>query len=184
MAVDFFRAAREAVSARDIAEMNNIPITRSGYALCICHDEKTPSMKFFPDGRWHCFGCGKGGDSIAFAAELYGLAPLAAVERINTDFRLGLDMKQREPTPEERREAARRRKVRDTYRLFEVWRNEAINQINAAFRLAHTSLQSLTDSASASALQQKNIPPIRWIVRDLIPAGLTLLASPPKFGKS
>ena len=37
---------------------------------------------------------------------------------------------------------------------------------------------------SAVALQQKDIPPIRWIVKDLIPAGLTILASPPKFGKS
>lgn len=37
---------------------------------------------------------------------------------------------------------------------------------------------------SAVDLQQKNISPIRWIVKDLIPAGLTILASPPKFGKS
>lgn len=40
------------------------------------------------------------------------------------------------------------------------------------------------ESISAADLQQKNIPPIRWIVKDLIPAGLTILASPPKFGKS
>lgn len=37
---------------------------------------------------------------------------------------------------------------------------------------------------SALDLQQKNIPPIRWIVKDLIPAGLIIVASPPKFGKS
>lgn len=37
---------------------------------------------------------------------------------------------------------------------------------------------------SAVDLQQKNIPPIRWIVKDLIPAGLNMLASPPKYGKS
>lgn len=40
------------------------------------------------------------------------------------------------------------------------------------------------ESISAVDLQQKNLPPIRWIVKDLIPAGLTILASPPKFGKS
>lgn len=39
-------------------------------------------------------------------------------------------------------------------------------------------------TVSAVELQQKNLPPIRWIVQDLIPAGLTILASPPKFGKS
>lgn len=37
---------------------------------------------------------------------------------------------------------------------------------------------------SARDLQEKDLPPIRWIVVDLIPQGLTLLASPPKYGKS
>lgn len=40
-------------------------------------------------------------------------------------------------------------------------------------------------TVSAVELQHKDISPIRWIVKDLIPAGLTILASPPKkFGKS
>lgn len=42
----------------------------------------------------------------------------------------------------------------------------------------------MLSTVSAVALQQKNIPPVRWIMQDLIPAGLTILASPPKFGKS
>lgn len=37
---------------------------------------------------------------------------------------------------------------------------------------------------SADVLQKKALPPLRWIVKDLISAGLTLLASPPKYGKS
>lgn len=37
---------------------------------------------------------------------------------------------------------------------------------------------------SARDLQEKDLPPIRWIVVDMIPQGLTLLASPPKYGKS
>ena len=47
-----------------------------------------------------------------------------------------------------------------------------------------TEARPVLESISAVDLQQKNIPPIRWIVKDLIPAGLTILASPPKFGKS
>lgn len=43
---------------------------------------------------------------------------------------------------------------------------------------------SVLSTISAADLQQKNIPPIRWIVQDLVAAGLTILASPPKFGKS
>lgn len=37
---------------------------------------------------------------------------------------------------------------------------------------------------SARELQEEQLPPIRWIVSDMIPQGLTLLASPPKYGKS
>lgn len=42
----------------------------------------------------------------------------------------------------------------------------------------------LLSTVSAVDLQKKAILPIRWIVKDLIPAGLSILASPPKFGKS
>ena len=37
---------------------------------------------------------------------------------------------------------------------------------------------------SARELQEERLPPIRWIVSGMIPQGLTLLASPPKYGKS
>lgn len=37
---------------------------------------------------------------------------------------------------------------------------------------------------SAAALQQKDIPPLQFVIDDLIPYGLTLLCSPPKYGKS
>lgn len=42
----------------------------------------------------------------------------------------------------------------------------------------------MLSTISAIDLQHKDIPPVRWIMQDLIPAGLTILASPPKFGKS
>lgn len=42
----------------------------------------------------------------------------------------------------------------------------------------------MLSTVSAVELQRKDLPPIRWIVQDLVAAGLTILASPPKFGKS
>ncbi len=58
--------------------------------LCPFHTEKTPSFIVFPDtGRWHCFGCGAGGDvfgfvmqsqNLGFAEALQVLAGRAGVE--------------------------------------------------------------------------------------------------------
>lgn len=39
-------------------------------------------------------------------------------------------------------------------------------------------------TVNAADLQKMEIPPVRWVVKDLFPAGLNLIASPPKYGKS
>ena len=44
----------------------------------------------------------------------------------------------------------------------------------------HPTLETIT----AADLQQKDIPPIRFIVNNLLSVGLNILASPPKYGKS
>lgn len=44
------------------------------WACCPFHAEKTPSFQVTPDkGYWHCFGCGRHGDVIAFVQEAYHL---------------------------------------------------------------------------------------------------------------
>ena len=44
-------------------------------ACCPFHSEKTPSFTIFSDGeRYHCFGCGVGGDVIDFVQSLHGVA--------------------------------------------------------------------------------------------------------------
>ncbi len=49
--------------------------------LCPFHDEKTPSFHVRPGiGRWHCFGCGEGGDVISFLMKADGLPFAEAVE--------------------------------------------------------------------------------------------------------
>lgn len=37
-----------------------------GLAKCPFHDEKTASFKVYPNGTYHCFGCGAHGDVITF----------------------------------------------------------------------------------------------------------------------
>ncbi|MCP2262448.1 DNA primase [Streptoalloteichus tenebrarius] len=51
--------------------------------LCPFHDEKTPSFNVRPShGTFHCFGCGEGGDVIAFVMKMEHLEFREAVERL------------------------------------------------------------------------------------------------------
>lgn len=51
--------------------------------LCPFHDEKSPSFQVTP-GRnlFHCFGCGEGGDVVAFLMKIDGLSFVETVERL------------------------------------------------------------------------------------------------------
>ncbi|HYS35761.1 MAG TPA: CHC2 zinc finger domain-containing protein, partial [Pseudonocardiaceae bacterium] len=51
--------------------------------LCPFHEEKTPSFNVRPSyGTFHCFGCGVGGDVIAFVMKIEHLGFVEAVERL------------------------------------------------------------------------------------------------------
>ena len=80
---------------------------------CPFHEERTPSFSVNPERKlFHCFGCGKGGDLIAFVRETEGLDFAEAVEWLAE--RTGVELDYEESSP--RAEASRRHRDR----LFEV----------------------------------------------------------------
>ena len=71
------RGIDPAMVARDAG----ITVTRKGgrnFCLCPFHAESTPSLLLDERGSWHCFGCGRGGDTAALYAGLYGVGPISA----------------------------------------------------------------------------------------------------------
>ena len=63
--------------------------------LCPFHDERSPSFHVRPQvGRWHCFGCGEGGDVISFVQKIDGLSFTEAVEYLAN--RVGVQLRYEE----------------------------------------------------------------------------------------
>ncbi|MCL2454365.1 MAG: DNA primase [Micrococcales bacterium] len=87
--------------------------------LCPFHDEKSPSFNVRPQvGRYHCFGCGEGGDAIDFVQKIDGLGFTEAVEHLAG--RVGLTLHYEEgsaPRPGE--EPGRRRRLLDAHKVAE-----------------------------------------------------------------
>ncbi|MDQ4137284.1 MAG: CHC2 zinc finger domain-containing protein, partial [Actinomycetota bacterium] len=51
--------------------------------LCPFHDERSPSFHVRPQaGRYHCFGCGEGGDVFSFLEKMDSVSFAEAVERL------------------------------------------------------------------------------------------------------
>lgn len=116
------QAIRERVSTRDVLESYGYEVNRQGFCRCPLHQERTPSLKVYPNGKgWYCFGCHKGGDVIRLVMELEDLPFLAAVQAL--DARFGLGVIGAEPSTrdsEAARKARERKEHRREYRLKEA----------------------------------------------------------------
>ncbi|MCL2090656.1 MAG: DNA primase [Micrococcales bacterium] len=87
--------------------------------LCPFHDEKTPSFNVRPQvGRYHCFGCGEGGDVISFVQQVDGLGFTEAVEHLAG--RIGLTLRYEDgAAPKPGDEPGRRRRLLDAHKMAE-----------------------------------------------------------------
>ncbi len=77
--------------------------------LCPFHEERTPSFSVNAEEKlFHCFGCGKGGDSIGFVMETENLGFPEAVEALAERFGVELKREREDPQEEERRKRRER----------------------------------------------------------------------------
>lgn len=84
--------------------------------LCPFHDEKTPSFNVRPShGTFHCFGCGEGGDAIAFLMKSEHLGFVESVERLAD--RAGLQLTYEGAAPNAQRDRGTRARMVEAHRL-------------------------------------------------------------------
>ena len=112
----------------------------------------------FKNGRFRCWVCDVGGDSIDFTARLLGLDAMGAVRRLNADFGLSLPL-DHQPTQAEAKAARRRQEVAEAHRAFEGWRNKFITRLNSAYRAGHLALMNCQD---LDKLTEREALAIRW----------------------
>ena len=106
---------KERVKMADVYALYGLEETRSGAIRCPFHTERTASLKTYDnDTRWHCFGCGAGGDVIDFVRMYSNLSFGGALLKLDSAFHLGLELRpmnlrERERARREAAEQARKR---------------------------------------------------------------------------
>lgn len=146
-----FDETKSRLTMAQVAREYGYTPNRGGFICCPFHKEKTASLKLY-DRSFHCYGCGAGGSVIDFVAMLFQLDALGAVKRLNEDFSLGLDLAGR-PDPDELRE---RKRTQEARKLFDEWREQTLNMLDACIRTANLAdFDNLTDAA-ALALKWKS----------------------------
>jgi DNA primase len=80
--------------------------------LCPFHDEKSPSFNVNPQRQFfHCFGCGEGGDVIAFLMKIDGLGFTEVVERLADKYGVTLRHEEGDARPDRPRGPQRARLI-------------------------------------------------------------------------
>jgi len=108
------------LSATDIVDLiqSYVPLKRAGAqfrANCPFHNEKTPSFYVNPARQsFHCFGCGKGGDAIAFVRDYENLPFMEAVRKLGG--RAGVQIHEEENDPEADRKRRSKGRLLDLHR--------------------------------------------------------------------
>lgn len=104
------------LTTKEVAVRYGFEPNSKGFICCPFHNEKTASMKIYPDTRgFYCFGCGAGGDTVKFVGRLFNLDYQDTLKKLDEDFNLCLFKK---PTLTRKREIKNRAKQEKMQREF------------------------------------------------------------------
>ena len=84
---------KQSLSMQEVAEKYGFYPNRSGFVQCPFHTgDHTASLKVYQEkgGGFYCFGCKAHGSVIDFVMRLFDCSFQTALERLNSDFGLGL----------------------------------------------------------------------------------------------
>lgn len=104
----------ERVSAKDVLDRYWSSPDRNGRYKCCFHNGNDYNMSLQHNEKAHCFVCGNSGNAINIVKAIFGLNAKQAMEKINSDFGLGLDKpltKKQKMEFAAREEALRKRKA-------------------------------------------------------------------------
>ena len=148
-----YEEIKERVGMRQVAEAYGYPVNDRGLCRCPFHDDRSPSMKIYPDGRgYYCFACGTGGDVIKFVGSLFGLKNEEAARRLIEDFHLPIQTENL--TYQQKRERDLRERER---RKLDDFRREAYEILSEYRKLLCEARQSYADPHFEEALRELTI---------------------------
>jgi DNA primase len=61
---DTIEESKRRVTIESLVADAGLEVSYSHNIRCPFHEDDSPSLRIYPDGHWHCYGCGKYGDSL------------------------------------------------------------------------------------------------------------------------
>jgi DNA primase len=138
-------SVEKVLEATDIVDLigSYIQLKRAGSSFkanCPFHHEKTPSFHVTPSTqRFHCFGCGKGGDAISFVRDYENLPFADAVRKLAS--RAGVHVVEEESDPRAEQSRKSRGRLLDIHREATAFFHEQLMK-NPAARHAREYMKS------------------------------------------
>jgi len=121
-----FEEIKQRVTPEEVAVRYYQAPVYGGFIPCPFHNEKTPSMKVGGRNLPHkfkCMGCGWTGDVLDFTQQFFNITTIEAIEKLNDDFNIGLDL-----APPSKEELQRREREQAEINRFKSWRSKYLNK--------------------------------------------------------